>query len=116
MSWRALLVGDTGGRLPDTAHLGGWVGEEARVTGAPCFLLHHLADGVGSAGGQGRIAGVVALVVDARLGGRAVGVDLAAHLAHVVQADVAKEAVVVQAAGQHTLAVLASLVGRAVAI
>ena len=91
MSWGTLLVGDARGRLPDTPDLSSRVGEEPSQARAPGTLVHHLADCVGTAGGQPRVARVNALVVDARLGRGTVGVELAANLAHVVQADVAEQ-------------------------
>lgn len=96
----ARTVGGRGARRrrrADAAEGRRWVGHHAVQAGAAGPMVGHRADGVRAArGGQ---AGVGAGVVAARLAGTAVAVVVAGKDALVVQADVAEEAVVVDATG-----------------
>ena len=93
---RALFVGDALDRLPGTGHHRGGVGRVSRLAYAEGALVDRLAEGVGPA--DGAVAGVHALVSNTGEGRGAVLLGAAADLAHLVQTDVAEEAVVVHAA------------------
>ena len=93
---RALLVRLAGNRLAHAAHGGRRVGEESLLADAVGLAVVRLAERVRAAAGHA--ARVHALVPDAGLGRGAVGLLAAAHETHLVQADVAEEAVVVDAA------------------
>lgn len=77
-------------------------------------MIEHRALGVRPA--RGRLARIDALVRDARLVGVAVLVRPATERAHVVQAYVAQETVVVQPAGEQTVSTNAFLVERALVV
>ena len=96
LSLRALGVAGADLGLLHTGHGSTGVGDVAQGTGAGGPVVHHLALGIGSAG---RAAGVGAPVVDAGVGLGAVLVLPAANQAHLVEADVAQETVVVHPAG-----------------
>ena len=96
LSLRALGVTGADLGLLHTGHGRTGVGDEAGWTGAGGAVVHHLALSVGTAG---RAAGVRAPVVDAGVGLGAVLVLPAANQAHLVEADVAQETVVVHPAG-----------------
>ena len=96
LSVRTLGVAGADLRLLDAGHGGGGVGDVALGAAALGAVVHHLALGVGA---TGRGAGVRAAVVDAGVGLGAVRVLPAAHNAHLVQAHVAQETVVVNTAG-----------------
>ncbi len=94
--FRALLVAAALDGLPDAADYGRRVGREPGPAGAGGPLVQGLAGRVGPAGDAR--AGVLALVIDAGERGRAVGVLAAPDQAHLVQTNVAQEAVIVNAA------------------
>ena len=116
MTIRTLLVGDATGRLSDAADDSCWIWHESVEAGTLSPLIHHLALSVRSARSFAG-ARILAPIPDARKRGRTIRVDFASDQAHVVEADVAEEAVIVQPTGEHAHAVLAPLVvGAAVVV
>lgn len=99
---------------PEAGNFRGWVRYEAGWARASGPLIEHRALGVRPA--RGRLAGIGALVRDARLVRVAVLVRPATERAHVVQAYVAQETVVVQSAGEQTVSTNAFLVERALVV
>ena len=93
MSLWTLGVGGAGLGLLDTADHWCRVGDEARGTGALGPMVHHLAVGIWSAGVSK--ARVRATVVDASVRFWTVTVGPTAHNTHLVETNMAKEAVVV---------------------
>lgn len=106
-------LADGAGRS-EAGNFGGWVRYEAGRTRTSCPLIEHRALGVRPA--RGRLARIDALVRDARLVRVAVLVRPATERAHVVQAYVAQETVVVQPAGEQTVSTNAFLVERALVV
>jgi len=115
MTIGALLVGNAAGRFPDAANDSCRVGHEPVEAGTLGTLVNHLALSIGTAGAFPG-ARIFAAIADTGKGSWAVRVDLATDDAHVVEADVAQEAVVVQPAGEHAHLLLAPLVVGAVVV
>jgi len=90
------------------------VGHEAFLARATGPLVVHAANGVRST--RRRLTGIDAPVVTATLASAAIRIVVATKQAHVMQADVAQEAVIVNTASQNTVSFQTFLVEGTIAV
>lgn len=87
----------------DTSRVGSRIGQETGWACALCSLIYDVTQSVWSANCFGA-ARVLAATFNTSFVSCTIAILVAANNAHVVEANVAKEAIIVHAAGQHTLA------------
>jgi hypothetical protein len=108
MTSRTLLVGDTSDWFSDASNDGRRIWHESVEARTLSSLIHNLALGIRSTGSFS--ARILTPVRDAGKRRRTISVDFTSDEAHVVEAHVTEEAVIVEPAGEHTHPVLASFV------
>lgn len=99
----------------DTSRVGSRVGQETGWACTLCSLVYNVTQRIRSAHCIGA-AWILTATFNTRFISCAIAVLVAANDAHVVEANVAEEAIVVHSAGQHTLAFNAFLIYRAFGI
>ena len=104
-----LLVGNTPSWFPDTSHHSSWIRHKAIKAGTLSSLIHNLALSIWPTRSF-PTAGILTPVCNTGKGSWTISVYFAAHEAHVVEAHVAKEAVVVETTRQHAHALLTSFI------